>query len=108
MEDSGKGGDGATADVGTRMELGLAFEVFRLWLPASLAAVADWTRPIVFNLYVSSNIKASVLTESEATLEEDAVGLAIMSLNLILFATINTVFDIRGVSQSVVMLIMRT
>ena len=61
--------------------------ILRLWAPASLQALTDWTRPLAFNLFTSSNIKSSNLEVNEAALEEDAVGLAVMSLNLLLFAT---------------------
>ena len=61
--------------------------ILKLWLPASLQMVTDWTRPLLFNLFVSHNLKESVLSPSEAALEEDAVGVSVISLNLILFAT---------------------
>ena len=61
--------------------------LLRLWLPACLQMLTDWTRPLLFNLFTSANIKASLLQPAEAALEEDAVGLSVMSLNLVLFAT---------------------
>ncbi len=62
-------------------------DILWLWVPASLQMLTDWTRPLIFNLFVSRNIAASSLSPDASTLEEDAVGLAVMSLNLILFAT---------------------
>ena len=61
--------------------------LLRLWLPASLLLLTDWLRPLLFNLFVSANVKRSSLQPEEATLELDAVGLSVMSLNLLLFAT---------------------
>ena len=69
------------------MDIVSTCNILRLWAPASLQALTDWTRPLAFNLFTSSNIKSSTLEINEAALEEDAVGLAVMSLNLLLFAT---------------------
>ena len=54
-----------------------ADEILALWVPASLQALTDFSRPLLFNLFTSSNIKASVLSPDEAALEEDSVGLAV-------------------------------
>ena len=62
--------------------------ILRLSVPASLQMITDWMRPLLFNLFVSRNVQRSSLNDdSEAALELDAVGLAVMSLNLLLFAT---------------------
>lgn len=64
-----------------------AAKIIALWAPASLQMVTDWMMPLTFNLFTSANIKARRLETEAAALEEDAVGLALMSLNLLLFAT---------------------
>ena len=62
-------------------------ELFSLFVPSSLQGITDWMRPLLFNLFVSQNVKRSTLENSEAAIELDAVGLSVMSLNLLLFAT---------------------
>ena len=69
------------------MDVKATAELLKLWLPASLTMATDWTRPILFNLFTSHNLKSSVLAPEDVALEEDAVGLSVMSLNLLLFAT---------------------
>jgi len=68
-------------------DLSASRDILKLWVPASLQMLVDWTRPLIFNLFVSRNIASSALSPEASELEEDAVGLAVMSLNLILFAT---------------------
>ena len=68
-------------------DVAAARDILALFLPSSLQMLTDWTRPLIFNLFVSRSIANSMLPPEEATLEEDAVGLAVMSLNLIMFAT---------------------
>lgn len=58
-----------------------------LALPATLQLVIDWLRPLLFNIFVARNLKASPLEDGEAALELDGVSLAVMSLNIICFAT---------------------
>ena len=65
--------------------LSLYGSILALWLPASLQSLTDWSRPLLFNIFVSRNVKASHLEDT--ALELDAVGLSVMSLNLLLFAT---------------------
>uniref|UniRef100_A0A7S4SQW4 Multidrug and toxin extrusion protein n=1 Tax=Alexandrium monilatum TaxID=311494 RepID=A0A7S4SQW4_9DINO len=79
---------------------------------STLALFADWSRPLLFNVFVSQNLKGSGLTMDEAAsgrtgaasalrptpaaacaaaqqaaFEMDCVSLAIMSLNIVAFAT---------------------
>ena len=76
------------SSIATRLfDVETSVALLTLWLPASLQMATDWMRPLVFNIFTSSNIKSSSLTQEQAGLEEDAVGLSIMSLNLLLFAT---------------------
>ena len=63
------------------------WQILSLYVPASLINLTDWMRPLLFNVFLSRNVKASVLSRDEAALELDAVGLAVMSLNLLMFAT---------------------
>lgn len=63
------------------------WHIITLYVPACLINLADWLRPLLFNIFVSRNVKASSLSHDEAALELDAVGLAVMSLNLLMFAT---------------------
>mmetsp|Transcript_57759 Transcript_57759/g.95467 ORF Transcript_57759/g.95467 Transcript_57759/m.95467 type:complete len:519 (+) Transcript_57759:24-1580(+) len=65
----------------------ILLDLLRLFAPAALSNLSDWLRPLIFNLFVSRNIKNSRLAVAEAALELDAVGLSVMSLNLLLFAT---------------------
>mmetsp|Transcript_12594 Transcript_12594/g.33868 ORF Transcript_12594/g.33868 Transcript_12594/m.33868 type:complete len:465 (+) Transcript_12594:23-1417(+) len=58
-----------------------------LALPASLQLIVDWLRPLLFNIFVSRNLKASPLDVGEASLELDSVSLAVMTVNIICFAT---------------------
>ena len=69
------------------IDVASAAKILKLFLPSSLQMLTDWMRPLAFNLFTSANIKASHLSSEAAALEEDAVGLAVMSLNLLLFAT---------------------
>ena len=69
------------------LDIASSAKIIALWAPASLQMLTDWMRPLAFNLFTSANIKASRLASEAAALEEDAVGLAVMSLNLLLFAT---------------------
>ena len=60
-----------------------------LWLaiPSILQQGTDWLRPIVFNIFVSRNVRASSMSTVAAEHEMDSVSLAIMSVNLLCFAT---------------------
>jgi len=54
---------------------------------STLSLFADWSRPLLFNLFVSRNIKASDLSEGDAAFQMDCVSMGIMSLNIVAFAT---------------------
>lgn len=54
---------------------------------STLALFADWSRPLLFNLFVSKNVRASPLEGDEAAFEMDCVSMAVMSLNIMAFAT---------------------
>ena len=95
-KDSGDGNSGDAAvssyhkceDMNMKLfDVAATRDILALFLPSSLQMLTDWTRPLIFNLFVSRSIANSMLPPEEATLEEDAVGLAVMSLNLIMFAT---------------------
>jgi len=61
--------------------------LLKLSVPATLQLLVDWCRPLLFNIFVSRNLKRSTLSTADHALELDAVSLAVMSLNLLCFAT---------------------
>jgi len=62
-------------------------ELLRLALPVATRMITEWVRPLLFNVFVSLHVKHSYLHGRDAARELDAVGLAIMTLNLLLFAS---------------------
>merc|ERR1719161_1249927 len=52
-----------------------------------LQNIIDWLRPVLFNLFVSRNVKASHFSTARSALEMDAVSLAVMTINILCFAT---------------------
>mmetsp|Transcript_39149 Transcript_39149/g.113027 ORF Transcript_39149/g.113027 Transcript_39149/m.113027 type:complete len:489 (-) Transcript_39149:38-1504(-) len=65
----------------------LLLRLCNLSVLSTLSLFADWSRPLLFNLFVSRNIQASDLAEDSAAFMMDCVSLAIMTLNIVAFAS---------------------
>jgi len=52
-----------------------------------LQSMIDWSRPLIFNYFVSSGLKQSGLDVEQGAFEMDCVSTAVLTLNILCFAT---------------------
>ena len=53
-------------------------EYLQLACPSVLQLLVDWARPLLFNVFVSLNVRASSFSEAQAGLELDAVSISVL------------------------------
>eukprot|EP00927_Polykrikos_kofoidii_P015526 TRINITY_DN16915_c0_g1_i4.p1 TRINITY_DN16915_c0_g1~~TRINITY_DN16915_c0_g1_i4.p1 ORF type:complete len:467 (+),score=70.18 TRINITY_DN16915_c0_g1_i4:43-1443(+) len=61
--------------------------MLRLSFGATLQSLVDWSRPLIFNAFMSTNFRASDQPPEQVVFEMDSVSMAILTLNIMVFAT---------------------